>query len=68
MEKFKVNENIKYIITEKGKRPSAVADQAGIRRDIFSRILHNNRAVFAHEVQPIAWALGVPLEKLLEEG
>lgn len=49
------------------KKSSAVADRAGMRRDIFSRIVNCKRRVYADEVIPIAAALGVPVEKLFEE-
>lgn len=42
---YVVNRNIKRIIDDADKRPSAVADKAGIRRDIFSRIMHCKRPV-----------------------
>ncbi len=67
MKDFGVNRAIKQIIDQEGKRPSFVADRAGIRRDTFSRIIHSRRPVYAHELQPIAWALGVPVENLLKE-
>lgn len=67
MKEFTVNKNIKRLIDEMDKKPSAVADRAGIRRDTFSRITHCKRPVFAHEVVPIAEALGVAIEELFVE-
>ena len=65
MEKpFVVNRNIRAYIESADKKPSAVADRAGIRRDIFSRIIHCKRPVYADEVVPIAKALGVGIEDL----
>ena len=61
---FVVNRNIKKILDAEDKRPSAVADRAGIRRDIFSRIVHCKRPVYADEVIPIARAIGVSIEEL----
>lgn len=64
---FVVNRNIKKHIDEMDKRPSAIADKAGIRRDIFSRIIHCKRPVYADEVVPIAAAMGVSVESLFKE-
>lgn len=64
---FVVNKNIKRIIDDTDKRPGAVADKAGIRRDIFSRIMHCKRPVYADEVIPIAAALRVSIEDLFRE-
>ena len=67
MKAYAVNANIKRCIDELDKKPSAVADRAGIRRDIFSRIIHSKRPVYADEVIPIAMALGVSLDELFKE-
>lgn len=64
---FVVNRNIKRHIEDTDKRPSAVADRAGIRRDTFSRIMHCKRPVYADEVVPIALALGCSIEELFRE-
>lgn len=61
---YTVNENVRRIIVENDKKVGAVADRAGIRRDTFSRILHNRRPIFADELVPIAVALGVTLEDM----
>ena len=61
-----VNRNIKRIIANADKRPGAVADRAGIRRDIFSRIMNCKRPVYADEVLPIAAALQVSVEDLFQ--
>ena len=63
---YKINENVSRIIRENDKKPSAVADKAGIRRDIFSRILHSKRPIYADELVPITIALGVSLEEVIE--
>ncbi len=44
-----------------------VADRAGIRRDIFSRIVRCKRPVYADEVGQIAQALGVSIEHLFAQ-
>lgn len=63
---YKINENVSRIIRENDKKPSAVADRAGIRRDTFSRILHSKRPIYADELVPIVIALGVSLEEVIE--
>lgn len=62
---YSINKNVAKIIREEDKKPSAVADRAGIRRDIFSRIIHSKRPIFADELIPITVALGVPLERVI---
>ena len=63
-QQFVVNRNIKRLLSDMDKKPTAVADRAGIRRDIFSRIVNCKRPVYADEVVPIAIALGVSIEAL----
>ena len=63
---YRINENVSRIIQENDKKPSAVADKAGIRRDTFSRILHSKRPIYADELVPITMALGVSLEEVIE--
>ena len=65
---FLVNRNIERTIRELDKKPTAVADRAGIRRDIFSRIMRCKRPVYADEVCQIAEALGVSIEYLFAAG
>lgn len=64
---FLVNRNIERTIRELDKKPTAVADRAGIRRDIFSRIMRCKRPVYADEVCQIAEALGVSIEILFAD-
>ena len=66
-QQFVVNKNIKRLIGEMDKKPTAVADRAGIRRDIFSRIINCRRPVYADEVVPIANAMGVEIQELFDE-
>lgn len=63
-QQYVVNKNIKKLIHSMDKRTGAVADRAGIRRDVFSRIVNCKRPVYADEVIPIALALGVGIEDL----
>lgn len=63
---FVVNKNIKKILEAEDKKHSSVADKAGIRRDVFSRIIHCRRPVYADEVIPIANAMGVTINALFE--
>lgn len=62
---YRINENVSRIIQENDKRPGKVADKAGIRRDVFSRILHSKRPIYADELIPITRALGVSLEEVI---
>lgn len=64
---YTVNKNIKRHIDEMDKRPSAVADRAGIPRAAFSKIINCRRKVYAHEIMPIVYALGVSVESLFTE-
>ena len=64
---FIVNKNIKRLIGAMDKKTTAVADRAGIRRDVFSRIVNCKRPVYADEVIPIATAMGVGIEELFNE-
>ena len=61
---YKLNQSLKKYIEENDKKPSAVADRAGIRRDIFSRIINCKRPIYADEVPGICAALGVSVEML----
>jgi transcriptional regulator with XRE-family HTH domain len=61
---FTVNRNIRNIIKEQDKKPTAVADRAGIKRDIFSRIINEKRPVFADEIPLVASALGCSIPEL----
>lgn len=64
---YAVNKRIREIIEENDKKQSLVADRAGIRRDTFSRIVNLKRPVYAEEVLPICYALGVSVECLFGE-
>ena len=66
-QQFLVNKNIKRLIVEMDKKPTAVADRSGIRRDIFSRIINCKRPVYADEVVQIADAMGVAISVLFDE-
>lgn len=65
--KYETNKKIKAIMEEGDKKPSRIADKAGIRRDLFSRILGMKRPVYADEIVPLCEALGVSVEELLEK-
>lgn len=58
-DKFSTNRRVKQLIVENDKKITAVADRAGIRRDIFSRIINCKRPLYADEIMPICRALGV---------
>ena len=63
---YSINRAIKQYIVENDKRPSAIADKAGIRRDAFSRIINSKRPIYADELIPIVNAAGIPLERVIE--
>lgn len=65
-QEYVVNKNIKRILEAEDKKQSAVADRAGIRRDVFSRIIHCRRPVYADEVLQIAEAMGVSIDALFQ--
>lgn len=64
---YLVNKNIQRIIKEKGLKKTAVAKWAGIKYATFCMKCNCQRAVYAHEVWPIAAALGVPIDELFKE-
>ena len=64
---YSVNRKIKEFISKNDKKPTAVAEKAGIRKDTFSRILHCKRPLFAEEILPLCKALGIPVSYLFED-
>lgn len=64
---FRVNKNIKRIISEKGLRQKDVAAKIGISPQVCSNICSCSRHVYADEVLPIATALQCSIEDLFKE-
>ncbi|HJA48474.1 MAG TPA: helix-turn-helix transcriptional regulator [Candidatus Agathobaculum intestinipullorum] len=64
-QKYEINERLRKFIVDNDKKPSAIADKAGISRDIFSRIINSKRVIFANELPSIADAAGISIEDLL---
>lgn len=64
---FAVNRRVYDIIVREDKRPTAIADKAGIRRDTFSRVIRCKRPLYADEVIPVCRALGVPVSALFPD-
>lgn len=62
---YTINRTIRKYIEENDKRPSAIADKAGIRRDTFSRILNCKRPIYAEELIPIVNAAGISLDTVV---
>lgn len=58
---FRVNKNIKRIISQKGLRQKDVAAKIGIKPEVLSNICCCKRRVYADEVTGIAKALSVPV-------
>jgi len=63
---YELNRSLKRHLDETAKRPSVIADRAGIRRDVFSRIINCKRPIYADEVPGICAALGVTVEALFD--
>ena len=63
---YKINKRLRTFIDNNDKRPSKIADKAGIRRDTFSHILSCRRSIYAEELVPICKAANCPLSYLLE--
>ena len=62
---YQINRRLRKFLDENDKRPSTLADKAGIRRDTFSAILSSRRPVYAEEVVPICNAAGCSVGYLL---
>lgn len=62
---YRINERLSMFIIQNDKKPSILADKAGIRRDTFSAILSSRRPVYAEEVVPICSAVGCSIGYLL---
>ena len=65
-DRYAINRAIQTFMRENDKKVGAVADRAGIRRDVFSRILHCRRPIYADELIPIINAAGMSLEAVIE--
>ena len=63
---FSINKAIYRFIKENDKRPSSIADKAGIRRDTFSNILHCRRTIYADELIPIINACGMGFDVVID--
>lgn len=64
---YDINNRLRMYIVENDKRPSILADKAGIRRDTFSAILASRRPIYAEEIVPICKAVGCSLDYLLSK-
>lgn len=62
---YSINQKVHDFIRANDKKPSAIADKAGIRRDTFSRIINSRRPIYADELIPILVAAGMPLESVI---
>lgn len=65
-DRYCVNRLIRDFVKENDKKVGAVADKAGIRRDVFSRIINCRRPIYAEELVPILNALGMPLDPVIK--
>lgn len=62
---YRINQRLRKFLDENDKKPSALADKAGIRRDTFSAILGSRRPIYAEELIPICNAAGCSINYLL---
>ena len=62
---YQINERLASFIAENDKRPSILADKAGIRRDTFSAIIGCRRPIYAEEIVPICESVGCSVSYLL---
>lgn len=62
---YSINRRLRKFLDENDKKPSILADKAGIRRDTFSAILGSRRPIYAEEVVSICNASGCSIEYLL---
>lgn len=65
--RYTINRKIQKFVKDNDKKVGAVADKAGIRRDVFSRIINCRRPIYAEELVPILNALGMPLDGVIKE-
>lgn len=65
-DKYVINRVVFEHLKKNDKKSGAIADKAGIRREVFSRILHCRRPIYAGELIPIINAAGLSLEEVLE--
>lgn len=64
---YSINRRIREYIDTNDKRPTAIADKSGIRRDTFSRIINCKRPLYAEEIMPVCNALGIAVSCLFNE-
>lgn len=62
---YRINQRLRKFLDENDKKPSTLADKAGIRRDTFSAILGSRRPIYAEEIVPICNAVGCSVGYLL---
>ncbi len=62
---YTINRRLAEHLYQNDKKISAVADRAGIRRDVFSKIIHSRRPIYANELVPILNAAGLTLESVV---
>lgn len=65
-DRYAINRLVKKYIDENDKKSGAIADKAGIRRDVFSRIICSRRPIYADELVPILNALGMSIDEVVE--
>ena len=64
-DRYAINRAVFDHLQKNDKKSTAVADKAGIRREVFSRIIHCRRPIYADELIPIITAAGMSLEEVI---
>lgn len=62
---YTINEKLREFIADNAKKPSILADNAGIRRDTFSAILSCMHPIYAEEIVLILLVSGFEIDYLL---
>lgn len=62
---YSINRAVCAYIRQNDKKMGSIADKAGIRRDVFSRIINCHRPIYADELVPIVNAAGMSLDSVL---
>lgn len=62
---LRFRQGLKAYISDNSIKQSALAEKAGIRADVFSRILNTRRSIFIDEAMRICSVIGLTLEEVV---
>lgn len=62
---LRFKQGLKAYLSDNSIEQSALAQKAGIRADVFSRILNTKRSIFIDEAMRICCAIGLTLEEVV---